>query len=265
VDNDYPQQPMDEPEYHGQTHRPNFGRTPKKPKKKLAIIAAIVAVLVLAGGGAAAYMLTHKDKTPAKAATNHTATTPKQPVLPAGVQKVGDKYTFKSTKLNVGVSFPTTWSIRESNDRQEVVLTSPSSPYVKKDGTSAQNVFTVKLRHGIIPDAIKTTVQNGVAVADSEVIAYAQPITDQRQYTNLSYIGPDANNFSFTLVTGYTAYKAGQTVGGGIDLSGETYMFVGGYGADAGDALQFESVPKADYNTAVFKQAVQIIESLQLY
>ena len=155
--------------------------------------------------------------------------------------------------------------MRESTDKQEIIITSPQSPYVKKDGSSAEGVFTIKLRNGIIPDAIKTAVGNAVAVADSEVIAYAQPTGEQRQYTNLSYAGADADHFSFAIITGYTAYKAGQAIGGGVDLNGHAYFFAGGYGADSDDKLAFEPVPKADFNTEVFKDAVEILESLQLY
>jgi hypothetical protein len=259
---------MDDLDYHGQSHQPHFGTQHKKSKKKLFIILGIIGgVLVLGGGGAAAFLLMHKSDKPAPATTQQTSTrqTTTQQQTPTGVQSNGTNYTYKSTTLNVGVTYPKTWTMRESNDKKEIILTSPQTQYVKKDGTNTQGVFTVKLRNGIIPDGIKTTVQNAIAVADSQVIAYAKPTTDQRQYTNLSYVGPDANSFSFGIITGYTAYKAGQAVGGGIDLNGQAYLFAGGYGTDAADTLTFDPIPKANYDTAVFKQAGAIFESLQLY
>jgi hypothetical protein len=268
VESDYQQEPMDDLDYHGQTHKPHFGQQHKRSKKKVWIIIGIIfgTLLLLGGGGTAAYVLTHKKSSTAKPAQTTTAnnSTATQPPVP-GVQANGANNTFKSTTLNIGVTYPKTWSMRESSDKQEVIVTSPQTAYVKKDGSTVHGVFTVKLRNGIIPAAMKTTVQSAVAAADSLVIAYGQPTGTQRQYTNLSYAGADANNFNFAIITGYTSYKSGQAFGGGVALDGQAYMFAGGYGADAGDTLTFDAVPKTDYDTAVFEQAVAIFESLQLY
>jgi hypothetical protein len=271
VDNDYQQLPMDDLDYHGQTHHPHFAGHHKKSKKALYIILGIIGGLVLLGaGGVAAWVLTKKsDSDKPTSNQQQTGQNSNQPSSasqqPSGVQSKGNSYTYKSTKLNIGVTYPKAWTMRESSNKEELVITSPQTTYTKKDGTSTQGVLTVKLRNGIIPDAIKTTVQNAIAVADSEVVAYTAPTGDQRQYTNLSYIGPDANSFTFALITGYTEYKAAQLVGGGVDLNGQAYMFAAGYGADSGDSLAFDPVPKADFNTATFKQAVEILESLQIY
>lgn len=265
MENDYPPAPKDDDtEYYGQTHRPHFGAPHKKSKRKLFVVLMMLFVVVLAGASAAAFFLLREPAKPAATANSSKKKSTKSE-LPAGVQKVGNKYSYKSTKLRIGVTYPLTWSLRESADKQEIILTSPRTAYVKKDGTSAEGVFTLKLRNGIIPEGMKTTVQNAVAVANSEVIAYSQPTGDQRQYTNVSYAGPDANNFGFVFVTGYTEYKAGQIVGGGVDLNGQAYLFAGGYGADAADTLAFEPVPKADFRTATFEDAVHILESLQLF
>lgn len=261
-----PQVPSDGQEYYGQTHRPQFGQPAKKSHKKLFIILGVIVALVVIGGGVAAFLLLKKDSTKSQTTTSSQSTNqPSKSAQPTGAQKVGSNYLYKSTKLNIAVTYPQTWTMRETSDKQEIILTSPKTTYVKKGGTSTEGVFTIKLRNGIIPDGIKTTVQNSVAVANSEVIAYSKPTTDQREYTNLSYLGPDANNFSYLLVTGYTEYKAGQSVGGGIDLNGQAYMFAGGYGADSADTLAFDPVPKADYDSTVLQQAIKIFESIQLY
>gem|GEM_PF-842715 len=272
MDNDYQQPPMDDLDYHGQTHHPHFGTKHKKSKKVLYIALGVIGALVLLGaGGTAGWLLLKKSNSGKDAAAtaqqsaNQNSSQSSSSKQPSGVQSKGANYAYKSTKLNIGLTYPKTWTMRESADKQEIIVTSPQTTYVKKDGTSTQGVVTVKLRNGIIPDAMKTTVQNSVAVADSEVVAYSQPTDGQRQYTNLSYVGPDANNFGFGLITGNTAYKAGQLVGGGIDLNGQAYLFAAGYGADSADTLAFEPVPKSDYNTVTFQQAVAILESLQIY
>lgn len=262
---------MDDLDYHGQTHHPHFGTQHKKSKKALYIVLGVIGALVLLGaGGTAAWLLikksnSGKDTAGTQQTASQNSSQSSSSKQPSGVQSKGNNYAYKSTKLNVGVTYPKTWTMRESADKEELIITSPQTTYVKKDGTSTQGVVTVKLRNGIIPDAMKTTVQNAVAVADSEVVAYSEPTDGQRQYTNLSYVGADANNFGFGLITGNTAYAAGQLVGGGIDLNGQAYLFAAGFGADSGDTLAFEPVPKSDYNTATFKQAVEILESLQIY
>lgn len=255
---------MDGLDYHGQSHQPHFRQRPKS-RKKLFIILGTVAGVLLVGGGAAAFLLLHKPAPAKPAASQQSASAAQAAKVPAGATDNGSSYTYKSDTLKVGVTYPKAWTMRESPNKQEIILTSPQTQYVKKDGTSTSGVFTLKLRNGIIPDAIKTTVQNSVAVSDSFVVGYTKPTGDQRQYTNLSYLGPDANNFSFALVTGYTAYKAGQSVGGGVDLNGQAYLFGGGFGADAADSFTFDPVPKADYDIATFEQAVAILESLQIY
>lgn len=271
MENDYQQPPMDDLDYHGQTHHPHFAGQRKKSKKALYIVLGIVGGLLLLGaGGMAVWLLTKKSDTSknstaqqtASQSSNSSSASSKQP---SGVQTKGNSYVYKSAKLNIGVTYPKTWTLRESTDKEQLTITSPQTTYTKKDGTSTEGVITVKLRNGILPDAMKTTVQNAVAVADSEVVAYTEPTEGQRQYTNMSYVGVDANNFGFALVTGNTAYKAAQLVGGGIDLNGQAYLFVAGYGADAADTLAFDQVPKTNYNTATFKEAVEILESLQIY
>lgn len=264
-DKDFRPAPINDLDYHGQRHQPHFSQP--KSRKKLFIALGVAAGVVLVSGSAAAFLLLHKPSPvkPATSASQGSAAATQTAKTPVGVTDNGTSYTYKSNTLKVGVTYPKTWTMRESTDKQEVILTSPQTQYVKKDGGSTSGVFTLKLRNGIIPDAIKTTVQNAVAVSDSFVIGYTKPTGDQRQYTNLSYIGPDANNFSFALVTGYTAYKAGQSVGGGVDLNGQAYLFGGGFGADTADSFTFDPVPKADYDIATFEQAVTILESLQLY
>ena len=266
MDTDYQTEPMDDLDYHGQTHKPHFEQSGKKKKsgKKKWIIVVIIAVVLIGGGGTGAYLSIHKsNQTKAKAAAAKKAS--ETPKLLSGEQAQGSNYFYKDAALSMGITFPKSWTLKLSSDQQEMIITSPETTYMKKNGSVTNGVFTIKLRNGLIPSAIQSTVEASVAVDNSQVVAYSNPTTNQRQYTNLSFAGPDANDFSYMIVTGDTSFTAGQAFGGGVDLDGQSYLIAGGYGTDSGDSLSFDSVPKADYNSSVLQQAETIIESLELY
>jgi hypothetical protein len=261
VEDDYPSPDdldLDKPA----AHTPHFKQPKTGKTKKWLIIGSIIAVL---GLGGAAYWMLSKDEAPAKQTTN-TTTQPKtsQPDLNAPDPNATSK-TFKSTKLNVEFNYRSDWTLKETGDQAEVILTSPGVTYTTQDGASAEGVFTLKMRNGVIPDAMQETVLDTVAVKDSEVIGYDQPTEAQRHFTNVSFGGPDANNFGFFIVSGSIAYKAGQVFGSQIDLSGNAYLFAGGYGIDAADALDFEPVAAASFDTEAYQQALAIIKSLRIY
>ncbi len=246
------------------THQPVGGKHRPGGKKKWLLIGLItLAALVLLGGTAALLLKKKPASRAASTATQQTTThSSAQSGTGAATSAPG---TYKSTTLNLQFSYPTGWSVKESADKAEVIITSPSVSYTKKDGNSAQGVFTVKMRHGAIPDTIQQTTVKTVAVADSLIIAYDRPTANQRQYTNVSYGGQDANTFGYFIVSGNTAIKAGQTFGYGVDLTGaDAYMFAGGYGADATDTLAFDAVSKTSYDSATFEQAMGIVKSLQI-
>jgi len=120
----------------------------------------------------------------------------------------------------------------------------------------------------------KTTFLNliaGILAADSgsigldghDVTALGEAGRDRLRAGTIGYIFQ-----TFNLLQGHTVLEnveLGMAFGGGVALDGQSYLFAGGYGPDAADTLAFDAVPKADYDTAVFQQAVAIFESLQLY
>jgi hypothetical protein len=242
-------------------HTAGMNTRPKKKSMLIIIVAAVVAVLILA---AAAYMLFGRKKhDTTKTSTNTTQSTQQ---TPATTEPAGDSTpkTYKSTKLNLEFTYPGTWTMRENSDKSEVILTSPHITYTKKGGVSTEGVFTVKLRHGIVPDVMKPTIENAVAVKDSVVIAYAAPAAEQRQYTNLSFAG-SGDNQNFFIVTGSIGFKTGDIFGSNFDTQGDTYLFVGGYGTDPNDSLGFDAVPKVSFESATYKEAKAIVESLKVY
>ncbi len=240
----------------GPTHAPQSVYYAQKRKKRVLLTTLIVIAVLVLGGGITLLVLHESSNKPAATAkTTHI----QQPVA----TNTGPA-TYKSASLGFSFTHPGDWTVKESADKAEVIVTSPRISYTH-NGTATQGVFTLKMRHGSVPDAIQQTVIKQVAVVDSEIIAYAQPTANQRQYTNVSYGGPDANNFAMLIVSGNTALKAGQAFGYGVDLTGsDTYMFAGGYGTDGGDTLTFDAVSKTSYDTASFQDAMAIIKSIQI-
>jgi hypothetical protein len=240
-------------------HYPYIGVKPSGRKKLWFVVFGIAAVLV-AAGVALWFLVIHKSK-PAPVATKHTIQTQTPALTPT---QAATLQTYKSAKLNIQVTYRRDWTLKESSDKSEIVLSSPHTTYQKSDGTSATGPFTVKIREDV-PEAMQTTITKSVATQDSTIIAYTQPTDQQRQYTNLSFAGANPNVFTFFMVTGDNAYKAGAQFGTGIDLTGATYIIAGGYGADSADTLAFDSVPKADAESIVYGQGLDIIKSLQVY
>lgn len=252
------------PEQPEHMHTANFaGGKPRRSVKRWVVIGVVVAVV--AAATVSAYLLL-KGKNTAQKGGIATQQQPKErsktPTM--SESQASTLKTYKSTKLNIEFSYRTDWTLRETADKAEVILTSPAVTYAKKDGSSTEGVFTLKLRNGILPEAMKPTIAAAVAVKDSEVIAYSSPTDQQRQYTNLSF-GGNGGTMNFVMVTGSVAFKAGEAFGSNIDTQGSVYMFAGGYGTDSNDALAFDAVPKESFNSTVYQQAVKIIESLKVY
>jgi hypothetical protein len=247
---------------------PHGVHTPSEPprktstmrKRRVAIVASSVAAVLLVGGVVAWLVLRPTKHTPAATAGPSSS---QQQASGQSAESSAPK-TFKSSTLNIECTYPGTWRVRESADKSQIMLTSPQVTY-QKAGVSTQGVFTLKMRSGIIPQAMQTTLQNITAVKKSEVIAYANPTEQQRQYTNLSF-GGKGDKISLLMVTGGTEFAPGDTFASGLDMQGAFYLFAGGYGSDPNDSLTFDNVPLGSFiGTAVYDQAVSIIESVKVY
>lgn len=241
---------------------PQFAK--KAVRRKKILLLSVLGVLVVAALAAAAYwfFMVRKD-TPAK-----TATPSSQAVTPAEEESVAEDptlTTYKSSKLNIEFAHRKDWKVREYADRSEVVVTSPKVAYTKADGTATEGVFTLRMRSGTIPEAVQNTVIKAVVVRDSEIVAYDTPTEQQRQYTNITDAGVDANTFNFVIVSSSTGFKAGQPIGYGVNLTGEAYLFAGGYGADKDSTLTFDGLSKTEFITPTYEQALAIIKSLKIY
>lgn len=168
---------------------------------------------------------------------------------------------YKSEALELEVTHRKDWTVTESGN--EITLKSPQFSYQRVDGESSSGSFTLKIRRGV-PEGMKATIEKSVAVRDSEVIAYAEPTENQRQYTNFSYAGQEGV-FNFFIVTGSVEYKAGDALAHTLLLGSDFYLITGGYGDDKDETLSFDSIPAEAMDSREFAQAVEIVESLRIY
>ena len=249
--------------YQPAARSPQFGKNKKRHHTWLLWVGLAVVLLAI-GGGVYAFVLKKDSPKPQPAPVVTSSTKTVQPVGSAPDANATSK-TYKSPTLNIEFTYRSDWTMKESADKAEITLTSPRVSYTALNGTATEGVFTLKMRHGIIPDAMQATVQKTVVVKDSEVIAYAAPTDAQRQYTTISYGGSDAKSFGYFMVTGSVAYKLGQNFDSQINLQGNAYLFAGGYGADTTDALAFDPVPAAAFDTPALQQALAVIKSLKVY
>lgn len=252
-----PPAPAQPPDPHHQTRRER-----QEHRRKLLLFAiggAVVAVGVLV----AVYLLFLRGDSSqtAQQATNPQTSQEQQPASQPAVSDATPQ-TYKSEKLNIELTHRKDWTVKESSG-SEVTVTSPAISYVASNGQATTGVFTVKIRKGVT-DAIKTTIDNAVAPRDSQVIAYAAPTDQQRQYTNLSY-GGTKDAFKFFIITGNAEFKAGTAFMYALPLDSEFYLITGGYGADRSGNLSFDIVPKDSMDSQALTQAISIVESLKIY
>lgn len=235
-------------------------QSPKPKRRKLVWwIAGGILVLLLAAGAAYWFVLRDSSK-PAASETASTEEQTEQPPAPDPADPTPTQY--KSAKLNVEFTHRKDWKVKESGSG-EVTITSPQISYVGADGQAGLGVFTVKLRKGV-PEAMKATIEKAVAARASEVIAYAEPTAEQRQYTNLSY-GGTKEAFNFFIVTGNTELKPGNAFAYALPLDSTFYLIAGGYGTDSANSLSFDSVPVESMDSEALTQAIDLVESLKIY
>jgi len=265
--------PIDEIDVELPTSAPSTrrGRRPipgGRSRKRLLIIAGIAAsVFIIAGVVYWLVWYSESSEKPDGAAVSQSNSNEAARGPQLSEAEAAEPVTFKSTALNLELTHRKDWTLKESTDKTEIVLTSPSTGYLAKadDTTETEDVFTLKIRSGVT-DAMDNTLSSAKAVKDSEVIAYAAPTEAQRHYTNVSFVGKTAEAFNFMLVTGSLAFKPGESVGNMLTFGDGTLLIAGGYGTDPDGALAFESASKAHFDqTNAYKQAKAIIESLKVY
>jgi hypothetical protein len=242
-------------------HIPQFAKKSAAKRRTVVLVITIVLAVLLIGGAVTWFVFFKPKPTPTPVQTP----TVKEEEPKLTEEQASSMTSFKSDKLNIEFNHRKDWKVSESADKTQVVITSPKTDYQTPAGAAENGVFTIKMRYGAIPTAMQDTVQKAIATRDSVIIAYGQPTEQQRQYTNVTDAGAVANTFNLMIVSGSTAYKAGQNLGYGVALTGQAYMFAGGFGADKDDALAFEAADKSELDSPIYNQALDIIKSLKIF
>lgn len=217
---------------------------------------------LLAAGAVYWFALRKTDSAQPQQTANTQQAEKEQASVEAPVVPDATPQTFKSDKLGIELTYRKDWKLKEAADGT-LAITSPQISYVGSDGKSKTGVFTVCIRKGAT-EAQQVTIDKSIATRDSEVIAYASPAEGQRQYTNLSFVGPK-DMFGFFIVTSNTEFKAGAPLLYALQLSADSYLIAGGYGADATGSLAFDSVPKDNMDSDTLTEAINIVKSLKIF
>lgn len=234
-------------------------------KKLLIMVSIIVAVLAVA---AAAFLLLKKDAKPDSASQQQAAqqsVEEDEPTMPPA--EAAQPQTYKSPALNIELTHRKDWTLAENAEKKLITLTSPKFTF-QTGSDSRKDVFTLKIGFGASKEA-QQNISKAVAVRDSLLIGYDAPTEAQRHYTNVSYAGPpgdDAAFFEFFIVSGSVALKTGDPFGNSIIINSGDFLIAGGFGADAQNQLNFESVPAAELEQySAYEQALAIVKSLKVY
>lgn len=232
-----------------------------KPKPLLYIVAGVMLLAV----GLAVWKLAGSTKS----TTPDTNSTANQQDKSSNndVPQTSEIKQYENGFLGLNLAYPATWTVSEPESKDAVKLESPQFSYETADEQQVTGNFRVYIRKGA-READSKYIGRGLAIKPSEKITYSQPVTGQRTDTLLSSFGLDStDNFAFFLIAGNFQLNTGESLGPTYGKEIETYIIAGGYsGKDLVDDLATNPVPSNNYDqTNAYKQAVEIIKSLQLH
>ena len=229
-------------------------------------IIIVVAFLVIIGGlGAAGVMLVSKSHKAAEKVVETPVTQPLPVAVPTDVPTVSDSKTYASTKIGVKLTHPSNWTATETADTG-VRIESPLFSYQTISKGNVQGKFRIFIRTGARKQD-STYIGRGYAIQPSQKITYGAPAAGQRTDTLLQLFGLDTpENFAYFFVAGNFQLARGDTLGPNYGQETGTYIISGGFSAaDLTDDMATNPVsPSLLQTSAVYKQAVDIIKSLQL-
>lgn len=233
-------------------------KQPSGVGKKIFIV--LVILIVIGAGGFGAFMLL-------KPKNKQTSTTTEQKTATATTQEEAvttSTKTYTNDIMRINFKYPDNWTVTE--DSNVVLVTSPEFSYKTVDKGSVNGIFKIYIRQGA-QSADSKIIGRGVAVAPSEKLTYANPAPSQRKDTFLTNFGLDTtDNFAYFLIAGNFDLKKGDTLGPNYGKEPDTFIITGGYATkDMKEGLATSTVPVDSYqNTTAYKQAVDVLKSLQI-
>jgi hypothetical protein len=237
---------------------------PKPSKKKWLIIGIVVAIIV---GGLGYWILSRPKSTtgPTDQATQSNAPAP-SPTPASDVPEANQTTEYDNGPLGVTLTHPVDWKVTPTENKG-VRVESPTFKLETADGEEVTGLFRIYIRKGARSQD-STYIGRGVALKDSEKITYTKPALGQRSDTLLSTFGLDEPmTFNYFFVAGNFQLKKGDTLGPDYGKEPETFIIAGGYSSDElTDDLAFYSVDTdMPSNSAAYRQAIDIIKSLELH
>jgi len=235
----------------------------KNGRKGLKVVITVVVALVLAVVGW--YFFIRKSPAPAQPAANNNGSNERTADDNDDVPEAQLSETYTNSPYRMTLKYPKTWEVAEQDDGS-VIINSPDFSYKTSKGETKNGNFRVYIRKGATV-ADSEVIAKGVAIQPSEKLTYSNPTADQRKETNLSFFGlDDANNFAFMLITSNFDLKKGDTLGPNFGKETDTFIISGGYSESSMQpGMATNQIPVNGFqDTNAYKQAVQIIQSLQI-
>lgn len=197
-------------------------KTRRRLSAKLVVIIAMVINLALLAGNGYVYAGEHKSASTTANGTvaiEPAAATQKKPTSTTASPS-GDVKTlhYKSDTLNLEFDYPVDWRIASDGSNASIRLTSASFPLEATNGEKSAATINLLIAGAAQSGEDYSFVIDDSAIAyDSEPLTYATPTAQQRNQTNLSFIGfphdGKAPGIQTIFISGGNAYKAGDKVG----------------------------------------------------
>ncbi len=248
------------------SQRPTNKR-PRFPYKRTVL--SLVFILTLAGTAYGGWKLFSKNKAAPAAQESNTQrqTAPNESgagQTTSDIPEAKETKTFKADHPRISFTYPSNWTVTENDDG--VRIESPSFKYLTTDIGEVTGNFRVYIRQQARTSDSKY-IGDGVAIKPSEKLIYSNPAVGQLPETNLIHFGlKDTSHFAYFFIAGNYSLQQNDTLGPDYGKEPETYIITGGYSSsDLTDDMATHKVPLDYYiETSAYKQAVEILKSLQL-
>lgn len=235
-------------------------------KKRHPFLKALLILVLLAAATAGAWWIgNHEASAPSTKLPAPTQSTKK---APATSQKPASPTThYDSTRFGIGVDYPTTWKLTDTNDK--LLIASPSTQLTTASGSKVQGhvLVTVQNKQSSIPGFPSG---GAVSALESQKITYKQPTPIQRAQSYVSFLSyTQITSLDAVYVTGDSGYLQNQLVPMSDVVQGNPLVSVTFVTCATSDCASGTPTPltlqTSSWQTASFNQPVMnLLESIEL-